>query len=701
MAVARGRHLYGQDCGRCVFGRRGIILTLVLISRENEMNLVRKLLFAILLVVVAATATVSRAQAVPEIPVETLFRKAEYRSLNFSPDQKFMAALVPVNSRYNLIILDLDKRSATRVTNLPNADVLSFFWASNDRIIFRTGNEAEIGVARGDGGLFAVNKDGSGSRVLVAPTAETQGQFVPRLTTVLARIKDNKDEVLVSANDRDAETQDIYRMNIFTGRKTLISFDSPGKVSDWVLDRNNAARAAFTSDAKATVSRFVYRSGDSGPFKVLREWNYELKDVVMPVAFAPDNKTMYVASNVGRDTMAFFRFDPETNTLGELIYGDDRYDVYTLPLLGERGGGSIIFSGSEEDPGKILGVSYTATQPRTVWLDDEAKKTQAMLDAALPAGNTNTWNPRQRRTLVRSYSSTDPGKFFIFDRDKKTLEDTGISLARWIDPKQMRPMEYVSWTAPDGRKIGGYLTLPASYAPGKPVPLVLHPHGGPWARDSWGFNPEVQFLANRGYAVLQPNFRGSTGYGTAHLKASYKQWGDAMIDDMISGVEWAVNAGYADKNRLAVYGASYGGYATLMALVKRPDLFKWGVNYVGVTDMTVHQNTQPAQRFGDFGERLAKVINGDQKTDREMFERTSPARHVAKIKAPVFHAYGGEDRNVDIENGRVIRAAFDSAGKPQEWMFVSDEAHGYRLDKNQFEFYNRFDAFMKKYIRAN
>jgi dipeptidyl aminopeptidase/acylaminoacyl peptidase len=145
-----------------------------------------------------------------------------------------------------------------------------------------------------------------------------------------------------------------------------------------------------------------------------------------------------------------------------------------------------------------------------------------------------------------------------------------------------------------------------------------------------------------------------------------------------------------------VYGASYGGYATLMSMVKRPDLFKWGINYVGVTDMFVHQDTQPAQRYGDFGE-LTKVINGDQRADRAMFERTSPTLHVGKIAGPVFHAYGGEDRNVDIANGRAIRSAMDRAGKAQEWMYVSDEAHGYRLDKNAFEFYNRFDAFAKKH----
>jgi dipeptidyl aminopeptidase/acylaminoacyl peptidase len=395
--------------------------------------------------------------------------------------------------------------------------------------------------------------------------------------------------------------------------------------------------------------------------------------------------------------MAYFHFNPDTNELGKLIYGDDRFDVHTLPLLG-RGGDNLHYSGDPEDADKrITGITYDADKVKTVWFDESIAKTQAMLDAALPAGNVNGWSPHRRRTLVTSYSDVDPGRYYIFDQDKKTIEETGVQPRRWIDPKQMRAMQYVSWVAKDGMKIDGYLTLPATYKAGNPVPLVLHPHGGPWARDDWRFNPEVQFLANRGYAVLQPNFRGSLGYGTKHLKASYKTWGDAMIDDMIAGVEWAVKEGYADQNRLAVYGASYGGYATLMALVKRPDLFKWGVNYVGVTDMTVHQDTQPAQRYGDFGEVLAKFINGDQKTDREMFERTSPARHVSKIQAPVFHAYGGEDRNVDIENGRVIRAAFDKAGKPQEWMFVADEAHGYRLDKNVFEYYNRFDEFMKKH----
>lgn len=667
------------------------------------MNLFRHIVLSAVLAVTASLSPLALAQPVPEIPVETLFRKSEYRALTFSPDQKFMAALMPVNSRYNLVIIDLEKRNANRVTNFDKADVLNFWWASNDRLLFTTGDMLQLARNAGDGGLFAVDKDGRNSRTLIQPITATSGQRVLRLTNYEGRIKDNKDEVIVSSNDRSSDSSDLYKMNMFTGRKSLISFDSPGLVNDWVLDRNNEPRAAYRVDGKLGGGySFFYRSDVKQPFRELRKWDHELKDIVIPLSFDTDNKTMFVASNIGRDTVAFFKFDPDTNTLGELIYGDDRFDMHTTGLIGGAlgEGGRIRFSGREEDQGKVIGVSYNADKPKTVWFDPEIQKAQATLDAALPKGNVNAWNPNHRRSLVRSYSDTDPGRYYIFDQDKKSLEETGVRPASWIEPKQMRPMQYVSWIASDGMKIDGYLTLPSTYSTGKPVPLVLHPHGGPWAKDNWGYNQEVQFLANRGYAVLQPNFRGSTGYGTKHLKASYKTWGDAMIDDMIAGVEWAVKEGYADKNRLAVYGASYGGYSTLMALVKRPDLFKWGVNYVGVSDMFVHQDTQPAQRYGDFGEVLAKLINGDQKADREMFERTSPTRHVAKIQAPVFHAYGGVDRNVDIENGRVIRAAFDKAGKPQEWMYVADEAHGYRLDKNVFEYYNRFDAFMKKNMPA-
>ena len=202
-------------------------------------------------------------------------------------------------------------------------------------------------------------------------------------------------------------------------------------------------------------------------------------------------------------------------------------------------------------------------------------------------------------------------------------------------------------------------------------------------------------MANRGFAVLQVDFRNSTGYGSKILRGGYKQWGEKSQDDILDGALWAIKEGFADKDRIGVYGASYGGYSALMQLVRAPELYKWGINYVGVTDMFVHQDTQPAQRYSDFG-TLAKRTNGDGKVDREMFERTSPTLQAAKIRAPVLHAYGGEDRNVNIANGIEIRSAFEKAGKPVDYIFVAEEAHGYREDKNVFMLYNRFDEFIKK-----
>ncbi|MEP7300636.1 MAG: S9 family peptidase [Caldimonas sp.] len=639
---------------------------------------------------------VAHAQAVDQIPVESLFKKAAYGGAVLSPNERYLAAITTVNARRNVVIIDLEKRAASVLTSYDARDVERVFWANDERLLYTTGDLQGVEF-RGDGGLFSVNRDGKNPKILVEPlNSNSAARFVYRVTTVLARIKGNSEEVLVSANDRSADSQDVYRMNAYSGRKTLVSVRSPGRVIRWVLDVNNEPAAALSMDAEKKRWWFSVRSATDGAWVTAAQWTESLRDVVIPVAFDPaDPGKLYVASNQGRDTLALYRFDLASRKVENLVYADDRFDIGSFYLVGDSlgEGGQLLFGGSDEEPGKLLGIRYFADRPKTVWFDRDAEALQKAVDSALP-GTYNRFNLSQKRPVVQVSSDTNPGEYFLFDKTTRTLEETGMRTRPWIDPKKMAPMRYVTWKSTDGLDIGGYLTLPLGYHAGSPVPLVLHPHGGPWAKDNWRFDPEVQFMANRGFAVLQPNFRGSTGYGAKHLRSSYKEWGGTMIDDMLTGVDWAIKEGYADPNRIGVYGASYGGYATLMAMVKRPGMFKWGVNYVGVTDMFVHQDTQPAQRYGDFGE-LAKALNGDQRADSAIFEAQSPTRQVQRIAAPVFHAYGGEDRNVDVENGKVIRAAFQKAGKAQEWMLVPEEAHGFRADKNVFEFYNRFDKFIK------
>lgn len=645
----------------------------------------------------------ARAQAgdTPLIPVDTLFKPAAYGNLSLSPNGKFMAATIPLFDRQNLVVIDVEKRDAKVLSSLRRSDVRTIFWANDNRILFTTGDRQGKEFA-GDGGIFAVNRDGTEARTLVEPLfASDRIRFVWRQTTLLGRVKGNADEVLVSANDRSADTQDIYRLNVMTGRKTLVSLDSPGNVLNWVLDKDQRPRAALCMDILRKRWWFAFKPADSREWKTFAQWDEKLENVIIPQAFDPaDPRFMYVRSNVGRNTLGFFRFDLQTGKLGELVAGTDRYDMGSFMLIGDAlgEGGNLIFGGSEEEAGKLIGLNVMADRETIVWFDDEARRLQAAIDQALP-GRINRFNPNRERTLVFSYSATDPGGWYLFDKTKRSLEDTGVRARPWIDPRQMAAVQYVTYTARDGMRIGGYLTLPRSHRKGTPVPFVVLPHGGPWAKDNWRFDPEAQFLANRGYAVLQPNFRGSTGYGARHLTSSYKQWGASMTDDIIDGVEWAIKEGYADRDRIGVYGASYGGFAALSVMVKRPDLFKWGINYVGVTDLKVSQDTQPAQLYGDFGP-LAQALNGDQKADAAAFEAQSPARHVARIAAPVFHAYGGEDRNVDYANGREIRSAFDKAGKPYEWMFIADEAHGYRQPQNVRDFYTRMETFIRKHTPA-
>jgi dipeptidyl aminopeptidase/acylaminoacyl peptidase len=626
-----------------------------------------------------------------EIPVETLFRKSEFRSLTLSPNGKLLAAIAPLKGRYNLAVIDIGQKKIMRITAFDSTDVSRYLWVSDERLVFTTGDQQGFEF-RADGGVFAINIDGSDARTLNPPilTQAAGGTVALRAYNPISRVAGAPNEVYVATNERSEYSTDIFRVNTKSGRKTLITFDSPGDVRNWVLDSKQVPRAALATVRGERRSALFYRADDKSPWQEMHSWGPDGGEIV-PEAFDSDGK-LYVTSNIGRDTKALFEFDIANKKLGRLIYGDDRYDVTPPTLWGGGGGGGFLRFSSEEGERKLAGVSYMADKPKTIWFDPVYEKLQKEIDRALP-DTFNNFGALRDVMLVTAASDRDPGTVYLFDRLKPSLTEL-VRVAQWIDPKQMNEMKPITFTSRDGMRMDGYITLPKTWKPGHPVPMIVHPHGGPWARDAWGFNPEVQFMANRGYAVLQVNFRSSTGYGRKHYTAGHKQWGDNIQDDIHDGALWAIKEGYADPDRIGVYGASFGGYSTLMQIVRWPEMYKFAINYVGVTDMFVHQRTQPAQKRGDFGE-LAKRLNGDSEVDREMFMRTSPTLHVDRIKAPVMHAYGGEDQNVDPANGEAIKAAFEKAGKPVDYTFVPEEAHGYRLDKNVFMFYNKFDKFIK------
>jgi dipeptidyl aminopeptidase/acylaminoacyl peptidase len=301
--------------------------------------------------------------------------------------------------------------------------------------------------------------------------------------------------------------------------------------------------------------------------------------------------------------------------------------------------------------------------------------------------------------LIDSRSDVSPGSFYLYDRKSAKMEWLG-DRQPWVDPKRMSPMQPVRYKARDGLEIPAYLTVPRDSS-GKNLPLVVLVHGGPnIPGDSWGFQPEVQFLASRGYAVLQPNYRGTTRYGWKHFSSALKQWGLTMQDDVTDGVAWAVAQGFADPKRVCIYGGSYGGYAAMMGVAKTPEVFKCAINYVGVTDLPLLLTATWSDTYhSDFAVFADKYRIGDPDKDLDRLKATSPTNLASRIKAPVMMAYGASDVRVVPQHGTFMKSALERAGNPPEvWMMVDGEGHGFRRMDNQVMFYGAMEKFLDKHI---
>lgn len=305
------------------------------------------------------------------------------------------------------------------------------------------------------------------------------------------------------------------------------------------------------------------------------------------------------------------------------------------------------------------------------------------------------FNKNEDKLIFRTYSDRSRGAYYYFDRTTKELTHL-TDLTPWLKEEDLAEMKPISYTSRDGLTIHGYLTLPKGVKAEK-LPVVVNPHGGPWARDTWGFNPEVQFLANNGYAVLQMNFRGSTGYGRAFWEASFKQWGLTMQDDITDGVNWLIDQGIADPERIAIYGGSYGGYATLVGLTKTPELYAAGVDYVGVSNMFSFMKTIPPY-WKPMLDMLTEMV-GDPVQDSLMLAQVSPALNADKIVAPLFVAQGANDPRVNKDESDQMVAALKARGIDVDYMVKDNEGHGFRNEENRFEFYRAMITFLDKHLK--
>jgi len=625
----------------------------------------------------------SQAVQADRLPLEDFFKNSQFAGFQLSPDGRKLAALAPVKGRMNIVVLDLATRTPKLVTAEDEQDVSGLMWANNDRILFFMDKDGSESF-----GIFAVNADGSEPEVLVRPLDAQirSGRARIRIVGVLDKLEGDPDKVLVSSNERRAAYPEVFEMNIHNGRTHMVQ-RNPGDVTAWFTDWDGS------------VIGGAFQKGLDTGFKLIRgedrrDWDIVSRHRFDQPGFAPagvrgDGKTGWVVSNVNpdgsyRDKSALFEYDFETKTFGKLVYEHDEVDCC-----------NVIMNRKSRD---MIGVAYAVGKPEIVYTDERWKRIMQGIDEALPdtLNMVSSIDDDETIAVVTASSDTQPTKYYLYDFAGNSLEWLADSRP-WIDPSKMADVRPYEFNARDGLRLHGFLTVPAG-SDGKNLPLVVNPHGGPWARDGWGFNPEAQFLANRGYAVLQVNFRGSTGFGLNHLKSSWKQWGRAMQDDITDAVKWAVAQGVADPDRICIYGGSYGGYATMAGLAFTPELYKCGINYVGVTDIPLLLKTAPDAWAAT--EDQMKVMIGDPKDDREFLEQWSPANHADRIRAPVFMAYGRKDPRVNIEHVKVMEDGLEKAGVKYETMIKSDEGHGFRKEENRFDFYRRMETFLAEHLNA-
>ena len=602
------------------------------------------------------------------IPVEDFFRKPERTEVRISPDGTRLGWLAPWKRRLNVHVRDLRTGRERRVTHATARDVLGWGWASDDRLVYTQDSGGDENYR-----LYAVKADGSGA-VDLTPFEGVQCRLVDFL-------EDEPDEVVFRMNRRNAKVFDAYRANVETGEIRLVA-ENPGEIRTWVTDWSGRIRAAFASDGVSTS--LMYRETEAAPWRTVATQSF--RERLLPLRFTFDDRRLLVSSNVGRDRSAIFEYDPTTAEYGALIYEHPEVDVAGFSVSRRR---------------RVLtAVSWETDKPAWQFLDEERRAMQEYIDAEL-SGHLNrpvSHSRDETRWVVHSDGDRTQGSDYLL-----SWEDGGarreltplFDASPWLREDELAPMRPISFTSRDGLTIHGYLTVPAGVEP-KNLPLVLNPHGGPWYRDSWEFNPEVQFLANRGAAVLQVNYRGSTGYGKAFWQASFGQWGLAMQDDLTDAVRWAVDQGIADPDRVAIYGGSYGGYATLTGITKEPDLFACAVSYCGVSNIFTWLEAFPPY-WQPLRARVHEMV-GDPERDGERLKATSPLFHVDRIRCPLLVAQGANDPRVPMGESDRIVAALRERGVDVEYLVKDDEGHGFANEENQFEFYRAMERFLARHL---
>lgn len=619
------------------------------------------------------------ASAVKSYDVRDFFRYPERTAFQLSPDGGHLSFLAIHGGRLNVFVQTIDSLGrpsgeALALTQETTRDVLGHCWKGGDRLLYVKdfGGDENYHV-------LSVPVEG-GEPVDLTPYEGVRASIVDELL-------DDDRHLLISHNRRNPQLFDVFRIDVITGESTLIT-ENPGNIVGWMTDHASKLRVAIASDGvKKTL---LYRDDEAELFRPVVTTNF--RDTVTPLFFTFDNQRLYVLSNRGRDRTAIFEFDPETAREGDALFEHDDVDVTGMSYSRQRR--------------TLTTIWYADDYVQRHYLDAETAQLYGDIETQLPGAVINIASVTRDESLliVRTSSDRSPGTMWTYHTETRQLTKIA-DLMPWLKPDDMAQMRPVAYTSRDGLKLHGYLTLPTDFDPdrtqGVKLPLVVNPHGGPWARDHWGFNAEAQLLANRGYAVLQVNFRGSTGYGRAFWEAGFGQWGRAMQHDIDDGVDWLIENELVDPERIGIYGVSYGGYAALAGIAFTPERYAAAVDYVGVSNLFTLLESIPPYWKPALDMMYEMIGNPNTEEGRRTLHDASPLFFADRIVTPLLVAQGANDPRVkQAESDRIV-GALRERGVDVQYLLKQNEGHGFLNEENRIEFYETMARFLNTHLDVN
>lgn len=644
-----------------------------------------------LMVLVMLLVTSMQVQADPgKIPMEAFFKDAQFTTMSISPDGQHLAVIYDSGTSNTLAIMDVGLTQIKAKINFGEFMRIGsrIMWPRDDRFILSYSKFVGYLDTRGSPAIYvAYDLDGKNGRQLTVPQRTRYN--------IISMMPSEPDKVLVTKQHwADEGAAKLFTINIDNGKESYIGGEPRGAQAI-IADSDGIPRFAYSYEetddddfGKGKNTFYVKQTPSSTWRKAAMPTLYKKGVNISPLGFNADNSIAYVSSDIASKVPSIYAV--ELATLKTTLVHKE--------TVAEIGGTGRLYNGALEV------VSFARDYNRMVFLseDSEMKKIMMQMYATFGIDETNSdllvtsFTKDGNKMVFKISSDRDPGVFYLFNRGLDGSQPSIRELAvakREIDPNMMAKMTPIKFKARDGMELRGYKVLPTTGE--APYPLVQIIHGGPHGpRDYWGWNREAQFLASRGYAVVSVNFRGSGGYGTEFMEAGYNEWGGKMIDDMTDATMYMVDNGYADKDRMCVYGGSYGGYGTLQSLVREPDLYKCGIGYVGVYSLIEFKKS------GDIPKRASgrKYLDRVTGTDEARLREFSPALNVDKIKADLFIAHGREDVRVPMEQYEVLSENLKRIGKPYISM-VRDEGHGYQQDKNKYDFYNQMESFLAQHLK--